>query len=468
MIPEDPFADGGIIVFAEKFRRGQVTSVAVTKACLARIEALNASIGAFWHIDAEGALATAAAMDAAFSAGVYLSQLMGVPVAVKDLLVVDAMPVTFGSDLDLSEMIGFEGHYIKCLRNAGCVILGKTATVELAFGTTGINETLGTPRNPHDPEVFRVCGGSSSGSGAAIAAGLAGFAVGTDTGGSVRIPAALCGIFGHKTTKGLYDTNGVFPVSPTFDTIGPLTRSAADAALIFSATTGTIVPEIAAPTLQFLKPSNYFFNDLAVEVSDAVFESIERLTTFGASFVDVEIPEVSERAAIYPEIVPSELMSAIGAERFAQGRAQMDSLTASRAEYGLNVSAVSYIDALKRMRELTRIVAQRLDNQGTLITPTVPIIAPKKSELADIESGVSIHNQLVRNAQPAGIFNHCAVSLPVQKIGKPSLPVGLQLSRGEGEDALLLGIARTVEKILGVGERPQCLFDSSSDRVQGD
>src|SRR5262249_24931221 len=160
------------------------------------------------------------------------------PIAVKDVFAVAGMPTSAGSRLDVADLVGSEGTFVKRLKQAGCVILGKTKTVELAYGAAGINTIRGTPWNPWHPTVHRVPGGASSGSAVAVAAGLCAFATGTDTGGSVRLPAAFCGVFVLKTTAGLWPCDGVLPLSPALDSIGLLTRSAADASFAFAALAG--------------------------------------------------------------------------------------------------------------------------------------------------------------------------------------------------------------------------------------
>ncbi|MCP4249164.1 MAG: amidase, partial [bacterium] len=176
---------------------------------LARIEALEPRLGAFEYVAAEQALSTARALDELLAAGTDLGPLMGVPVAIKDLFAVDGMPTAAASNLDVTEVIGPEGDFVKTLKRAGCVILGKTKTDEFALGTLGFNPKRGTPWNPWDAKTHRAPGGSSSGSAVAAVAGLCAFAIGTDTGGSVRGPAAFCGAFGLKSTVGLWPTNGM-------------------------------------------------------------------------------------------------------------------------------------------------------------------------------------------------------------------------------------------------------------------
>ena len=185
----DPLESGGIAGYAEDLRAGRTTAVAATRAYLDRIAALDGRLGVFQHVAADQALAQADAIDKLLAAGTDLGPLMGVPIGVKDLLAVDGMPTTNGSLGDTADLTGCEGPFVRTLKQAGCIILGKTKTVEFALGATGINAARGTPWNPWDPSAHRCPGGSSSGSAVATAARLCAFAIGSDTGGSVRIPA---------------------------------------------------------------------------------------------------------------------------------------------------------------------------------------------------------------------------------------------------------------------------------------
>ena len=184
---------------------------------------------AFTFVDTERALARAKAIDRLLAAGIDLGPLMGVPIAVKDLFSVDGMPTTAGSDVDIADLVPPQGRFVDRLQRAGCVILGKTATTEFALG--GFNLRRPPPWNPCDPEVARMTGGSSHGSAVAMAAGLCAFSLGSDTGGSVRWPAALCGVVGYKATTDHWPQDGIFPLSRAMDSIGVFTRCVADAAL---------------------------------------------------------------------------------------------------------------------------------------------------------------------------------------------------------------------------------------------
>ena len=180
--PNDPMAEGGIAVFAEKLRSGHITISGVTRAYLDRIEALDGKLGAFQYVAKDEAIAAAEAMDKLLAAGTDLGPLMGVPIGIKDIYAVEGMPITNGSLFDATNITGPEGRFVTGLKQAGCIILGKTKTVEFALGATGVNEARGTPWNPWDLSSHRTPGGSSSGSGVATAAGLCAFAMGSDTG----------------------------------------------------------------------------------------------------------------------------------------------------------------------------------------------------------------------------------------------------------------------------------------------
>src|SRR5690625_4613031 len=255
-LPADPIAPLGLDGFAYRFRRGEITSEAATRAYLARIEALDGKLGSYQHVAAEQALKTAQAMDRLRDAGVDLGPLMGVPVSVKDLLVVEGMPTTAGSRLDLGDIVGpEEGSFVQALRRAGCVILGKTKMVEFALGITGVSESRGTPWNPWDLKTHRLPGGSSSGAGVAAAAGLCAVAIGSDTGGSVRVPAALNGLFGLKVTFGCWANDASMPLAPHLDTIGLLTPTVRDAAIAFAAINRALGLPDTDPRCQLPRPA---------------------------------------------------------------------------------------------------------------------------------------------------------------------------------------------------------------------
>ena len=226
-----------LLSFAKNLRDGTSSSLSIVERCLQTIRARDGKLRAFQWVDWDGAMSAAAAIDDAIATGRAddLSPLAGAPVAVKELLHVNGFPkATAGSLVDVSRVIGGEGGLIRLLKRAGCIIIGTTKTTEFAISGTGVNDAFGTPRNPADSESHRLPGGSSCGSAVAVAAGMCVWAVGTDTGGSIRVPASLCGVVGLKPSVGTFPTDGCFPLSKTYDTVGPLCLSATDAAIIYT------------------------------------------------------------------------------------------------------------------------------------------------------------------------------------------------------------------------------------------
>lgn len=455
-MPEDPFEKGGIVGFAKDFRAGRISSEAATLACLERIDALDGKIGAFQHVTIDSALRTARAMDGLLRAGTDLGPLMGVPMAVKDIYAVEGMPTTNGSLIESADITGPEGTYVQNLKRGGAVVLGKTKTVEFALGATGVNEARGTPWNPWDLEVHRFPGGSSSGSAAATAAGMCAFALGSDTGGSIRIPAALCGLFGLKTSVGLIPTDGVFPLSPTLDSLGPICRSATDAAIVHGATSAIPVPQPVAPSaLRLGVPRDFFFDDLDDAVADCVEKALAALRKAGVELVELsadDLPDPRERETVFPTIVGPEILASLGVDRFTAGRNGMDSVTAARAAIGLEVSAVDYALARRRQVALKPLANQALRQLDGIVMPTTPMVAMPLSEL-ETKEGAARSAAASRNTQPGNLWSLCGISLPVHQYGS-NLPVGLQVLCRHGMDSHALSVGMALEVALEPPSRP--------------
>jgi aspartyl-tRNA(Asn)/glutamyl-tRNA(Gln) amidotransferase subunit A len=265
---DDPLKNG-LADYARRLRAGHTTVTATVEAYAERIAALDGRLQAWQHLDLDRAMDTARALDVMIAGGHDFGPLTGVPIGVKDIIAVSGLPTTNGSLYPSEDLTGPEGTIIKRLKQAGCVILGKTRTVEFALGATGVNEARGTPVNPWDAQRHRIPGGSSSGSAVATAAGMCAFALGTDTGGSVRIPACFNNLYGHKTTVGLWPTDGVFPLSPTLDSIGPLCRTADDAAIVHRVVTGQhIAPVQSLAGLRRGRPGQWCFDELDADTHD--------------------------------------------------------------------------------------------------------------------------------------------------------------------------------------------------------
>jgi len=424
-LPPDPLEAGGVAGFHRRLRTGDITAEAATRAFLARVEALESELGAFEHVAGDYALAMARAVDALLAAGTDLGPLMGVPVVFKDIIAVDGMPATAGSNLPVPDLMGPEGPFVKRLRALGCVFLGKTKTVEFARGASGINTVRGTPRNPWDATVHRVPGGSSSGSAVAVAAGLSGFAMGSDTGGSVRTPAAFCGVFGQKTTKGRWPADGMVPAAPSFDTFGPITRSAADAALVFAAIDGS-VPPAARPLrgLRLGKPTSHYFDGMDAAVETCVNAALAALEEAGSEIVPVDVADmVAARVPILQEFVTPEFVSVFGRERFLAEMDRMDPLTVARTLPALEVPADACMGTLWRQRELSRLYGARLREVDAWITPTVPVVPPVVPESEDLDDILALEANLGLNTHCVSFFGLCATTQPIHQLGS-DLPVG--------------------------------------------
>jgi aspartyl-tRNA(Asn)/glutamyl-tRNA(Gln) amidotransferase subunit A len=364
------------------------------------------------------------------------------------------MPTTAGTKMNIDDIAGPEGPLVKSLRQAGCVILGKTKTVEFALGITGVSSAQGTPINPWDAQTPRLPGGSSSGSGVAVAAGLCAFAIGSDTGGSVRVPAAFNGIFGFKTTPGFFSTDGAFPLAPHLDTPGLLTRSARDAAIAVAALSGE--PEARPLPVEALRlgiPQEYFFDNLDPVVEAQIRGAMEALSAAGCRLRPVSVPEASERERYFPAVLPACLIATLGRDRFLAGRDQMDPIVAKRATAGLDVTAADYLALEAKRTKSRQSVSGKFSGFDGWVTPTTATPPPSVADLNDEQKALDLALGMTRNTQPANYFACPAVSIPLPQ--KPeNLPIGLQIICPEGADVQALSVALAIEEVLGTSEAP--------------
>jgi aspartyl-tRNA(Asn)/glutamyl-tRNA(Gln) amidotransferase subunit A len=445
-LPADPVAAIGIAAYGAELRGGSMTAEATTRAYLERIALLDGRLQAFVHVAAEQALEQARAMDRLLASGTDLGPLMGVPVAVKDLFSVSGMPASrCGSRVDLSDIVEPEGEFVRRLKRAGCVLLGKTRMTEFAFGLVNLSHP--TPWNPCESMTHLLPGGSSSGSAVAMAAGLCAFSIGTDTGGSVRQPAALCGIFGHKTTAGLWPTDGVFPLSTTLDSIGYFARSARDGALIFSALSDRPAPAPRhARGLRLGKPVNHYFDDLGREVAAATERALEQLEKSGVEIVPIDVSEAAEVGGVFLPLVSVELIATIGAERFRSLKGLLDPIVWNRAEPVLEYLASDYVLRRRRQQALCAIAIERMRGLDGWITPTTPDVPLPRAGLETLEQAAAWTARGTHNTRPGNMFGQCGASIP---ISGAALPVGLQVMCRPGDDEALVSICQGLERALG-------------------
>lgn len=454
-IPTDPLDPGGISGFGRRLRAGETTAVAATEAYLARIAVLDRRLQTFEHVAAPAALQAAKAVDEALARGADFGHLMGVPVAVKDIIAVEGMPTTAGSDVDVSDLIGAPGGFMRSLAAAGCVVIGKTKAVEFAMSGTGANYRRGTPRNPWDAATFRLTAGSSSGSAAAVAAGLCGFAIGTDTGGSIRGPAAFCGVFGFKPTAHIWPTDGSFPVSATLDTIGPLTRSAEDAAIVWAALCGIPVPPAATlKGARLGRPQALFGDSLDSRVAARLEDAFSALAAAGATIVEMDIPELAEIDPLFRTISMAEMVASFGHERFHRTSAFMNPDIAASIAAGFEITPTSYANARLRQQKLVQLSATWFDGIDAWVGPVKWKLPPAfPGDFTSLSASAALLNACAGPTRSANVLGLCAASLPLPH-APSALPVGLQLICPGRADEELLSLARTFETVLGRSSSP--------------
>ncbi len=286
-----------------------------------------------------------------------------------------------------------------------------------------------------------------------MAAGLTGFAIGTDTGGSVRNPAAFCGVSGLKTTFGLWPSDGMCHTAPSVDSIGLLTRSAVDAAHVFAAIEG--IANLDPPPLRGLRlgrPTNHFFDNLDDAVAARTEAVLDRLARAGAEIVPIAFPETDERIQFLNDFTTPEFLAVIGRERLLAERDAMTPLTVERTLPALDVKADAYIRLVWRRRELAPLIKERMRGLDAWLTPTIGMVAPTLDEITDVEKGLALEARLGINTHNVSMWSLCAASVPVQEPG--DLPIGLQVVSAGGTEARLLAICRAIEGEIGAPPLP--------------
>lgn len=444
----DAFAQG-IKGFGEALRRGAVTSEQATLQYLARIAQCQPTLAAFRRVRAEEALAEARALDAALSEGDDRGPLMGVPIAVKEIIAVQGLGCSVNSSLDVTDLLPAEGPFVRALRAAGCVILGTTVSTEFALATINWNDP--GPWNPVDAATRRLCGGSSHGSAVAVAARLCAFAVGTDTGGSVRVPAALCGVAGYKSTRGAWSIEGVFPAAPSLDSMGVLAASVADCATIATAIKPSphAQPPIALPGLRLGLLRERDCEPLDAAVQEALDDTVEWLQKAGVIVSPIEPPGADEVAALFSRLMPAEFARVFGKERLRAGLGSLDPVTATRAAAEIDMDPAELGALLRHTAQWRRQAQARMVGFDAWIGATTPMLPGPRNALHSLDSALQWNRRVGRHTRPVNVFDQCAISMPIPT--REGFPAGLQLIGRHGEDRQLLAIANAIEKLLHPG-----------------
>ena len=435
---------------------GALTSEALVRAQLARIERFNGQLNAYVEAYTERALGAAIAADRQRAAGINLGPLHGVPVAIKDLFEIDGQAITGGSLAQAPRISSLTATAVQRLERAGAIVLGKTHTVEFAFGGWGTNAVMGTPWNPWDRHVHRAPGGSSSGSAVAVASGLASAALGTDTGGSVRIPAGMCGLVGLKTTRGLISRHGLIELCPSLDTVGPITHTVEDAAWmldalsgpdpldpvsarapVFSASAGLTRP-VAGLRLWVLPQAER--EQIAPGVLAAYDAGLKQLAALGMQLIEQPLPTSLEQCMR----VAGGLMSAEGyaslGELFERDDLRFDPHVQRRVLSGRAIDASAYIQLHNQRRAARQAMEEAMLNIDACVFPTNAIGSVPLDQVDEYGTPLALLGRF------ANLLNLCSVALPVG-FDEQHMPVSMQIVGRAFAEPLILRIGHAYQQV---------------------
>ena len=443
-----------ILQTSDLLRQGSVSPVELTDACLARIEKLNPKLNAFITVTAESALAQARQSEAEIRRGDWRGPLHGIPLALKDLIDTAGVRTTAASLLFKNRIPTEDAEVVRRLKAAGAVLLGKQNLHEFAYGGSSMISAFGEVRNAWNRE--HIAGGSSGGSATAVAAGLGYGAIGTDTAGSVREPAALCGVVGLKPTYGRISSRGVIPLSISLDHVGPIGRTVADVAVIFAAIAGHDAADKASvdvpvedyvavlgkkfQPLRIGVPKKFFFEDLDGEVSSAMDHAIAGLAAMGAEIRDLELSVPTDRT------LQSAESYAFHAEFVARSPELYQPETLRRIRTGQNVSPDALLRCRSELEQARRDIAAIFADVDVLVTPTTPIPAPAIAELKQNPDLLRPRELLLlRNTRPINVWGLPAISVPCG-FTEAGLPIGLQIIGPHWGEARVLQVANAYEQ----------------------
>ena len=449
---------------AQLYRSGDVSPVEVTRAHLDKIASTNGTTHDYITVTADRALTDAETAERSFQAGKDLGPLQGVPIALKDLVDTQGIATAAGTTIWKDRIPPSDATVARRLAQAGSVLLGKTNLVEFAFGPYGLNPHYGTPPNPWAED--RVPGGSSCGSGGAVARGSAVAAIGTDTGGSIRVPASFCGIVGLKPTLERVSRAGVVPLSWTLDSVGPLTRSVGDAALVYDAIAGfdssdaatALAPNASVQGTLSNSPDGFrvgvardpFFDGADSDVVECVERAADLLASNGAAVFDFDLPEAREE--LEAELDGRGSVAIMCVEGYAchretlskQGDA-VDPRIRARIETGAAVSAADYADAIRQRPILRRSAVERMSQVDAILAPTALYPAPRIDDVS--KAPARLTTRLVN------YLGLCSISVPCG-FSSEGLPIGLQLIGKPFDEAVILNLANAYEGLTDWVRKP--------------
>lgn len=447
-----------IETFRAAFDSGATTSRALVESCLERaVAASSDGSRTFVHLFAEAARAEADAIDRRRRAGIWTGLLGGIPVSVKDFFDIRGLPTTAGSTVLADAPTAAEDAIVvDRLRAAGAVIIGRTNMTEFAFSGLGLNPHCGTPVNPFERRSRRIPGGSSSGAAVSICDEMAVAAIGTDTGGSVRIPAAFCGLSGFKPTQARIPLTGVLPLSKSLDSVGPLGRSVNCCRILDSVLSGQRYEPARPVNLRGLRiaiPTTRVFDDVDGHVARTFDAAIVTIADAGAQISRLEVPEFTEVGQT------AQIATFPAAEGFAwhrdlleRAKDRYDPRVSGRLERGRQIGAADCLWLLQQRQQLITAMRMRAAPFDVLAMPTVPIVAPL---IADLERDDELYHRLnllvLRNPTLINFLDGCTLSIPCHRDG--DAPVGLMLARFDGADSTVLRVGEAVEAALAAGRQ---------------
>ena len=444
----DLFAAGAVQI-AEQVRSRALSPVSIARLFLDRIEA-HKHLNAFITVDRDRVMRDAEVLDQRLRSGEDIGPLAGVPVGVKDLMPVRGYPLTAGTKAIEARIQDHDAPVVARLRAAGALIVGTTNLHELAFGVNSANPHFGHVQNPRYPG--HIPGGSSGGSAAAVAASLAAMAIGSCTGGSIRLPAACCGIVGFKPTYDAVPRDEVYPLAWSLDHIGPLTRSVEDAALTFEAMAGlpehSTLPAGSGLPPRIMLPRKFFYELLDAEVRAVVEGALGRLRNAGASLGEVDVPGIELAPGIQLITLNSEASQANGSLLHDHGD-RIGEDVRIRLAIGQFYLAVDYVKAQRLRARVRQSMIESFGTAEVMVIPALPVLPPKVGATAVEVEGRSLHvtPALTRFTSPINFCGFPALSLPCGK-SMEGLPVNIQVVGRPGADATVLAVARWCERVL--------------------
>jgi aspartyl-tRNA(Asn)/glutamyl-tRNA(Gln) amidotransferase subunit A len=439
---------------SERLRKREVSPVEITRACLEQIEKRNPELNAFITVMSESALAEARNAEAEIGRGEWRGPLHGIPIALKDLIDTAGVLTTAASALYKDRIPERDAEVVRRLRQVGAVILGKNNLHEFAYGGSSLVSYFGDVHNPWN--AARIAGGSSGGSAVAVASGMAYGAIGTDTAGSIREPASLCGCVGLKATYGRVSSRGVIPLSPSLDHVGPLAATVTDAAIVLHAIAGYDPEDITTPNVpvadyvgclredvqQFRVgvPRAYFFEDLDPEVAMAMIQAIRVIESLVAEVKEVRLDVPVDRT------LQSAESYALHAANVARSPELYQPETLRRIRSGEKVTAADYIQRRRELDEARRDISKIFADIDLLVTPTMPIPAPRIEDLKTNPDALRpAELKLLRNTRPFNVWGLPAISIPCG-FTEGGLPIGLQIAGPHWREDIVLRLAHAFEQ----------------------